>query len=182
MPPTTGGSTTGSTTIARSTALPGIADRARIHASGTPSSNDKAVAGDRHDDREPERRARRPPRGTTTPARPTEPGPAARSPAGRRRRRRSPARIHRGSGVRDRMDQPIGSEPVLLERRLPVGAESRKSTNADARSAFGAPRDHGDRVGRDHVDVVGDLDRGDVVAGGRRDVGLVHDAGVALAR
>jgi hypothetical protein len=43
-PPTTGGSTSGTVTSARSTRTPGTADRASTHASGTPASRQPAVA------------------------------------------------------------------------------------------------------------------------------------------
>ena len=185
-PPTTGGSTSGTVTSARSTDRPRIRERASTQASGTPSTIETAVASVAESS---DSRSAWPTSGCgqlRADASTTAPGPPARPAAAPGRRPPSAAGTSRGSGTPPfaaggpRCGLTARGSPASVERLLPgVGLHQ-----VDERLRGLRVRrrlQHADRVVVDLLLGLGERDALDV-GPGRLHVGGVDQRGVDLAQ
>src|SRR5919201_2798725 len=182
-PPTTGGSTIGSTVNARSTARPGKATRARIQASGTPNAIAMAVAdSEASSDR---RRAVSDSVEVSRAAASVQGARSSRPSSGSRKKATpSPASTVKAGGAEGRprsgREEAVGSKRLLaVSLRIRYSVEDVGDERLRERNV-GRFFENRDRIARHHVETVGNVHS--LEAAGSLDVGDVDDAGVGFSQ
>src|SRR5262249_2391061 len=136
-PPTTGGSTTGSSGRARSNERPGNTGRARVQARGSPSTTGKAPAARRTDQRQPHRHERL---GLQERTGEIAPGGFPQETDERQDEQGGPERRDERGGDGHALVGAVhgGRKPASARTRWPR-CDSTYATNSFAPAAFGAP-------------------------------------------